>query len=211
MGTKRTGKRKYLFLHLACLGLLPFIIFGCLYFSKKTQGRQLLEQGMDQMISQRYEASMTSNLAVLNQFPDNLADQALFQIGQLCAHPENPNRNYEKALGSFNKILDGFPESPLKPQAQIWVLFVKDVIDKERNLGILNLKNASLEKTIERQKIEISNLQKKIDERSKDDLIVSLKKKVAEQQAEIDQLLEQIEKLKRVDLRIEEKKQKIMQ
>jgi hypothetical protein len=166
---------------------------------------------MDQMISRRYEASMTSNVTVLNQFPDKLADRAYFQIGLLCALPENPNRNYEKSLDSFNKILSGFPESPLKPQAQLWVLFVKDVFDKEQQLEILNDRNALLEKTVEQQKIEISILQKKIGARKKDDRIVSLEKKVVEQRAEIDQLLEQIEKLKRVDLRIEEKKQKIMQ
>lgn len=211
MGTKRSWKRKYLFLHLACLALLPIIILGCLHFSKKAQGRQLLEQGMDQMLSHRYEASLTSNITVLNQFPDKLADQALFQIGLLYAHPENPNRNYEKSLNSFNRILDGFPESPLRPQAQLCILFVKDVTEKEQQLAMLNGRNASLEKTIEQHKTEISILQKKIEERKKDEMIASLEKKVAEQRSEIDQLLEQIEKLKRVDLRIEEKKQKIME
>ena len=211
MDTKRTGKRKYLFLHLACLIILPFVIIGCLHFSKTTQGRQLLEQGMEQMVSRRYEASMTSNLTVLNQFPDKLADRAYFQIGLLCALPENPNQSYEKSLESFNQILSDFPESPLRPQAQLWVLFLEDVADKEQQLGILNGRNALLEKTVGQQKTEISILQKKIEARKKNDRIVSLEKKVAEQRAEIDQLLEQIEKLKRVDLRIEEKKQKIMQ
>ena len=166
---------------------------------------------MDQMVSHRYEASMTNSLTVLNQFPEDLADRAFFQIGLLYAHPENPSRNYEKSLDSFNKILDGFPESPLRPQAQLWVQFVKDVIDKERKLGELNSKNASLEKTVEQQRTEIFILHKELEESKNEDLMVSLEKKIAEQQAEIENLLEQIEKLKRVDLKIEEKKQKIMQ
>lgn len=211
MGTKRTGKRKYLFLYLACLGLLPFIIFGCLHLNKKTQDRQLLQEGMDQMISRQYEASMKSNLTVLNQFPDSLTDQALFQMGLLFAHPDNPNRNYKKSLDYFNKILNGFPESPLRPQAQLWILFVKDVTEKEQHLAALNGRNSLLEKTVEQKKSEISILQKKIAESKQDDRVLSLKKRVEEQQVEIDQLLEQIEKLKRVDLRIEEKKQKIME
>ena len=111
MGTKQTRKRKYFFLHLTCLGLLPFIIFGCLHFSKKLQGQQLLEEGMEQMVNRQYAASMTKNLTVLNSFPHTLADQALFQIGLLYAQPENPNQDYEKSLESFNKILNGFPES----------------------------------------------------------------------------------------------------
>ena len=210
MGTKQTGRRKYLFLHLACLGLLPFVIFGCLHFSKKLQGQQLLEEGMDQMVSRQYEASMAKNLTVLNNFPHSLADQALFQIGLLYAHPENPNQNYEKSLGSFNEILNGFSESRLRHQAQLWVVFIRDVIDKERKIGIINNKNVSLERIVEQQKIEITILQKKVETIKNVDLIAALEKAVDKQKKEINQLLEQIEKLKRVDLGIEEKKQKIL-
>ena len=166
---------------------------------------------MDQMASRQYEASMAKNLAVLNNYPHSLADQALFQIGLLYAHPENPNQNYEKSLGSFNKIINGFAESPLRRRAQLWVLFIRDVIDKERKIGKLNTKNVSLERSVEQQKIEITILQKKIETRKNVDLIVSLEKTVGEQKKEINQLMDQIEKLKRVDLRMEEKKQKILQ
>ena len=90
-------------------------------------------------------------------------------------------------------------------------MFIRDVIDKERKIGILNNKNVSLERTVEQQKIDITILQKKIETRKNADLIVSLEKTVDEQKKEINQLLDQIEKLKRVDLGIEEKKQKILQ
>jgi len=211
MGTKQNRKREYLFLHLTCIGILPFVIFGCLHFSKKMQGQQLLEEGMDQMVSRHYQAAMAKNLTVLNKFPHSLADQALFQIGLIYAHPENPNQNYEKSLESFIKILDEFSESRLRHQAQLWVHFLRDVIDKERKIGILDNKNVSLGRTVERQKAKITNLQKKIETRKTVDLIVSLEKTVDEQKKEINQLLDQIEKLKRVDLGIEEKKQKILQ
>ena len=211
MGAKQIGKRKYFFLHFACLGLLPFVIFGCLHFSKKLQGQQLLEEGMDLLASRQYEASLAKNLTVLNEFPNSLADQALFQIGLLYAHPHNPQKNYDKSLGSFNKILNGFPESRLRHPAQLWALFIGDVIDKEREIGILNNKKLSLEGTVEQKNIEITLLQKKIETGKNADLIVSLEKTVDEQKKEIHQLLELIEKLKRVDLGIEEKKQKILQ
>ena len=166
---------------------------------------------MTQLVGRHYEASLAKNLTVLNSFPHSLADEALFQLGLLYAHPENPNQDYEKSLGSFNKIINEFSESRIRHQAQLWVLFIRDGIEKERKIGMLNKKKISLQRTVEHQKIEISNLQKKIKARKNGDLIVSLEKKVDEQNKEINQLLEQIEKLKRVDLRIEEKKQKIMQ
>ena len=166
---------------------------------------------MDQMVSRQYEASMAKNLTVLNSFPHSLADQALFQIGLLYAHPQNPNQNYEKSLGSFNKILNEFSESRLRHQTQLWVLFIRDAIDKERKIGILNSKIVSLQRTVDQQNLEITILQKNIETRKNVDVIVALEKTVDEQKKEIDQLLDQIEKLKRVDLRIEEKKQTILQ
>ena len=136
---------------------------------------------MDLMASRQYEASLAKNLTVLNEFPNSLADQALFQRGLLYAHPENPKQNYEKSLGSFNKILNGFSESRLRPQAQLWVLFIRDVMDKEREIGILKNKKLSLQGTVDQQKIEITMLQKKIEAGKNADLIVSLEKTVAEQ------------------------------
>ena len=211
MGTKQTWKRKHLFLHLAGIGLLPFVIFGCLHFSETHQGQKLLDEGMDQMVNRQYEASMEKNLSVLNSYPASLADQALFQLGLLYAHPGNPNQDYEKSLGSFNKIINEFSKSRLRYQAQLWVLYISDDIEKEQKINMLNKKKVSLQSTVDQQKIEISNLQKKVEARKNVDLIVFLEKKVDEQKKEINQLLDQIEKLKRVDLRIEEKKQKIMQ
>ena len=181
MGTKQTGKGEYVFFHFARLGLLPFAIFGCLHFSEKLQGQQLLEEGMDQLLSGHYEASMAKSLAVLNNYPDSIADQALFQMGLLYAHPQNPNRNCEKSLEYFDRILDGFPESRLRQPAQLWVLFIRDVSEKEQKVRIKNKKNLSLQRTVERQKIDIANLQKKIEagnneDVNNEDVIVSLEK-----------------------------------
>ena len=163
------------------------------------------------MADRQYEASMAKNLTVLNNFPNSIADQALFQMGLLYAHPENPNQNYQKSLGAFNKILNEYPESHLRHQAQLWVLFIEDAIDKKQKIGILNKEKVSLASAVEQQQIEITLLQNKIVPRKNVDLIDSLEKTVDEQKKEITQLLEQIEKLKRVDLKIEEEKQKILQ
>jgi hypothetical protein len=166
---------------------------------------------MAEMTDRQYEASMAKNLTVLNKFPHSLNDQALFQMGLLYAHPENPNQNYQKSLGAFNKILNEYSKSRLRHQAQLWVLIVEDAIDKKQKIGILDKEKISLTRAVEQQQIEIAILQKKLVTRENVDLIDSLENTVAEQKQEITQLLEQIEKLKRVDLKIEEEKQKILQ
>ena len=211
MGTKQIRERKYFFLHFACLGLISFVIFGCLHFSNKLQAQKLLEESLVEMTDRQYEASMAKNVTVLNNFPHSLTDQALFQMGLLYAHPENPNQDYQKSLGAFNKILNEHSQSRLRHQALLWVLIVEDAIDKKQKIGTLDKEKISLTRTVEQQQIEMAILQKKLVTRENVDLIDSLEDTVAEQKQEITELLEQIEKLKRVDLKIEEEKQKILQ
>ncbi|MBW2366672.1 MAG: hypothetical protein JRH15_02175 [Deltaproteobacteria bacterium] len=126
MGGKQAWKGKHLFLHLTCLGLFPFFIFGCVHFPKTLQGRQLLKESMAQLVNRQYEASMANSLTVLKEFPDSLADQAHFQIGLLYASPENPNQDYKKSMASLNKVLNRASKRKPRDQAQLWVPFIRD-------------------------------------------------------------------------------------
>jgi len=180
MGTKRTRKRKHFFLYLACLVAVFFAISGCLCFSKKWQGEQHLAKARSFITRGEYEAALQESKTVLNKFPKSLADQALFQMGLIYAHPENPNPNYLKSLESFQRIVISFNESSLRDNAQIWVLLIRQIVDKEKEIGILNDKNVLLEKTVRAEKKKIKNLH------------------------------DQIEELKCVDLGIEEKKREVM-
>ena len=174
------------------------------------EGQQMLEKAMDQLVRHQYAASIENNLAVLNTYPPALADQALFQIGICYALPGNPQQDYRKSLGSFNKVISEFPASRRKVQSQLWVRFIQDASDKTKEIAALKKANVSLGNAVIQQKIDIKVLQKKIDATRDTDLVMSLEKIIDGQKKEIEQLLEQIEKLKRVDLGIEEKKQKIL-
>jgi uncharacterized coiled-coil protein SlyX len=210
MGKKYTWTGQHLLLYLTGLMILPFAILGCLHSSKKPQGELLLAKSMDKMLSGQYDEAMEENFAVLNKYSNGLADQVLFQIGLLYACPENPNQDYQHALNAFNKILIGFPESPYRGQAQVWVLFIRNLSEKDREIDLLNGKVVSLERSVEEQKNSINHLQDQIEKLKGSEVIASLEKTINEQKKEITRLREQIEKLKSVDLGIEEKKQKVL-
>jgi tetratricopeptide (TPR) repeat protein len=189
MGRKRTRKRKHFFLYLACLITVFFVISGCLHFPipKEWQGEQHLEKARSLIARGEYEAALQESKTVLSKFPKSLAAQALFQMGLIYVHPENPNLNYQKSLESFQRIVTAFHGSDLRDDAQIWVLLIRQIVDEEKEIGNLKEKNASLEKTVRADKKNIKYLQKKIK-----------------------YLQDQIEELKRVDMGIEEKKREIM-
>lgn len=169
-----------------------FGILGCTHFPKKWQGEQRLARARVLMTKGDYQASLRENKEVLRLFLQTLGDQALFQMGLIYAHPENPNLDYQKSLECFQRLIKEFPQSDLGNKAKIWVLFLQEIIDKDKEIGRLNEKIGLLEKVLEEKEKRINTLQSQI----------------RELQAQIENLKGQIEQLKEIDLGIEEKKRK---
>jgi tetratricopeptide (TPR) repeat protein len=180
MGRERARKRQHLFLYFTCFVIIPFAVGGCLHWPKKWQGEQHLVEARHLMTGGNYDAALAENQTILDQYPQSLADQALFMMGQIYAHPENPNNDYQKSLEYFQRIARAYPESELKDDARLWVLIIFQIIDKEKEIQQLNEKIGPLEQTVEIQKIKLNRLQ------------------------------DQLEKLKNIDLKIEEEKRKVM-
>jgi tetratricopeptide (TPR) repeat protein len=227
MGEEHTWKRKHLFFCCACCLSALFGLIGCIQPAKESQGRQNLkeveslresdrfEASMQQtrqgkqnlreaetlMGSGEYEASMQETLSVLEAHPMTLGDQALFLMGLLNAHPENPQADYDKAIVCFERIIREFPLSEKKEEARLWFLTLRH---REEELGQLRMKVKGIEQASEAKEKKLKSLQEELEERER---------KLTEEQNEIDQLrnrvaeLEaQLSKLKNVDLTIEKKK-----
>lgn len=194
MGRKRTQKRHHLFLYIACFMIVLSGIFGCLsspkkniYFPEKLQAEQQLMRSKVLMEKGDFPGALKKAEDVYKEFPKTYGSQALFQIGLIYAHPENPGLDYKKSseyLDELSKRSD-FDKSSIKDETLILSHFLEKSIKKETNgkeekIKILNGKVAKLKR-------EVSNLESQI---------VDLKN--------------QIKQLKEIDLKIEEKKREVM-
>jgi tetratricopeptide (TPR) repeat protein len=54
-------------------------------------------------------------------------DEALFNLGLVYAHSENPQKDYKKSLFYFQRLLKEFPRSPLTEEARMWVGVLEDI------------------------------------------------------------------------------------
>jgi outer membrane protein assembly factor BamD (BamD/ComL family) len=63
------------------------------------------------------------------------ADDALFYMGLIYAHYDNPKKDYAKARGIFEKVIKQHPQSLLVEQAKVWA-GVLDVIEKSKQVDI---------------------------------------------------------------------------
>ena len=62
-------------------------------------------------------------------------DAAVFHMGLIFAHPNNPKKDNKRAIGYFSRVIKSYPESPWLEQAKIWV-GVLDGVEKLKQVDI---------------------------------------------------------------------------
>jgi outer membrane protein assembly factor BamD (BamD/ComL family) len=83
-----------------------------------------------------YEGALEENQKILSKHPNRYpGDEALFSMGLIYAHYGNPKKDYKKSISFFQKIVEGYPKSPLTEQAKIWIE-VLQVIEKSKQVDI---------------------------------------------------------------------------
>ena len=123
MGGKCTGKRKRVFIYYTCLLVTSLLGTGCstVFNSKKgTEAYRLLFRAEELMTEGKYEVALekTDKALSLSLFGPP-GDYALFRMGLLWAHPDNPQKDYKRSLICFERLIKEFPESELRIRTEI--------------------------------------------------------------------------------------------
>ena len=153
MGGKQSRRGKHFYISAA--GLILSLLLGCAAAGDLIPwgGRdgqccclELFEEG-GAVDRERFNAALSENLDRLSGRPDGRGmDEALFRLGLIYSHPENPARNFEQARRYFEMLVARYPESCLEEQAGIWIS-VLDVIEKSKQVDIdIEEKKKELEK-----------------------------------------------------------------
>jgi tetratricopeptide (TPR) repeat protein len=89
-------------------------------FAGLERAAQLFKQG-------DYEGALKENQGVLSLAGKNPpGDRALFNMGLIYAHAENPKRDYENSLLFFSNIIMDYPQSPLADEVKIWTQVLRE-------------------------------------------------------------------------------------
>jgi chaperonin cofactor prefoldin len=209
MGSKRAGKRKHFFLCLACSIVISLVMDGCVHFHVNKEGEENFERARSLMRQGAFEASLRLTQEVLRRYPQSQGDNALFQMGLIYAHPQNPNSDYQKSLGYFERLKREFPRSDLRSDAELWILVLKEISEKDKDIEILKkIWNQKAKEVAEKQE-EVNRLRNQME--SLKNQTKSLEDQTGELGQQIKDLQKQIKQLKEIDLGIEEKKRDALQ
>lgn len=204
MGQERSGKGEHLLLCLAFCVSISLWLCGCALPVKQWQGEYALREAKELREKGDYSASEKKTLGVLEDFPQTMGDEALFQLGLIYALPKNPKADYEKSKLYFEKLLTLHPESKRKEEAAAWSSAVTRIARSEREILELQKKSNLLEQTADARGKRLKQLQDELDSRENEarehrDTVRLLQNRVAE-------LESQLAKFKNIDLSIEQKK-----
>lgn len=114
--------------------------------------RESLRRGQEALAQSDYEGSLNEYQRVLILSPGRRpADEALFYMGLIYAHPGNPKKDYAKALGSFRSLIRDYPQSRRIEQAKVWV----GVLEANEKLTQANEKLSEMLERLKKVDMEI--------------------------------------------------------
>jgi L,D-peptidoglycan transpeptidase YkuD (ErfK/YbiS/YcfS/YnhG family) len=128
---RQRGKGVYLRLFFVCLIITPFVICGCTYIDKGFQTRSISQEANDFFNQGKYEASLSKYEQIIEKNPA-VADRVLFEMGIIYAHPRNEQKDYQKSLNCFQKIVRDYPDSEFRQDSQMMILQIHNVIIKDK-------------------------------------------------------------------------------
>jgi len=202
MGKKQAWQRKLFFLHLASFLVMLIGLQGC-QLPLKTQVNKSIKDAKMLTAQGDYESSVRLYEETLNRFPRH-GDQALLQIGLIYAYPDNPNRNYQKSIQSFQKILLEYPASNVREEAVILASLIQQMQDNEEEINRLKIKNEYEQKARFERYRQMNKLQDNVSKSDKKSAVLT--KQIKQLKAQIEQYKKQVDKFKEVDLEIEKLK-----
>ena len=197
MGRKPIGTGKHIYF---CLALLIFFSACSMLTesSRRREMRELLASGNNSFARGDYDGALKTFEHVLGMGQGQPpSDAAIYGMGLVYAHPQNPGGNRQKAIGSFNRVIANFPASPWTEPAKIWVELLNEA---EKSRAEIEKSRRMLEKS--RQEIETTRLQV---EESKQE-IEKTRLELEKSRQEIEKSKQMIQKSRQVDIEIEQKR-----
>jgi len=125
-----------------------------------------------------YIAALEENERIISRSAKNgIRGQALFNIGLIYAHVENPQRDPEKALQAFKAVIKEYPRGPLTGEAKVLVGILQEKEKLTRVIGKLKQENEGLSQQAKQLKGEKQELNRMIEKFKQVDIEVEQKKK----------------------------------
>jgi outer membrane protein assembly factor BamD (BamD/ComL family) len=160
MGKKQSGRREHLYVLFACIIIISILICGCAHFYERFATKPDFKEANDLMKRGNYKASLSKYEQIIVQFPEE-GDRVLFEMGVIYAFPRNQQKDYQKSLECFQKIIKDYPESKYRQGSNLMIFLINEFTKQRKQIDKLERQVEEFEKKIEQMKEVDMNLKEK--------------------------------------------------
>ncbi len=145
-----------------CLIMAPMLLSGCSHFKDARQMKTTFAEANDLFHQGSHAASLDKYSEILEKFPAK-ADRALFEMGFIHAHPKNEQKDYQKSLECFQKLIKDYPGSEYRQNSEMMIFNIRNVALKDTTIAAQQAQIETLQHKVQGKENEIVTLQKTIE------------------------------------------------
>jgi tetratricopeptide (TPR) repeat protein len=145
-----------------CLMMATMLIPGCSHFNDGRQFNTTFAEANDLFHQGSHAAALDKYSEIIEKYPAK-ADMALFEMGIIHAHPKNPQKDYQKSLECFQKLIKDYPGSEYRQNSEMMIFNIRNVVLKDTTISAQQVQIETLQQKVQGKENEIATLQKTIE------------------------------------------------
>jgi len=142
--------------------MASMLICGCSHYNDGRQAKRTFAEANDLFHQGSYTASLAKYSEIIDKYPA-MADRVLFETGIIYAHPKNEQKDYQKSLESFQKLIKDYPGSEYRQNSEMMIFNIRNVALKDKTIASQQGQIETLQHEVQGKEIEIATLQKTIE------------------------------------------------
>ena len=122
--------------------------------------RSAFKEANDFFSQGNYKASLGKYQQIIEKDPA-AGDRVLFEMGIIYAYPGNEQKDYQKSLECFQKLIKDYPESGYRKDSELMIFNINNVIVKDKTIATQQAQIEALRQEVQSRGDEISYPAKK--------------------------------------------------
>ena len=162
MDKKQSRRGEHLYFFFTCVIITPILICGCSHFYEGYLAKPAFEEANDFFSQGSYKTSLSKYEQIIVKYP-TAGDRVLFEMGVIYAYPRNQQKDYQKSLECFQKLIKDYPGSGYRQDSEVMISLINDVTSKDKRIITQQTQIETLEQEVKSKGNEIITQQKKIE------------------------------------------------
>src|SRR4030066_935587 len=144
------------------LMMAPILLSGCSHLNDGRQAKTTFAEANDLFHQGSYTASLDKYSEITEKYPA-MADRVLFEMGIIYAHSKNEQKDYQKSLECFQKLIKDYPGSEYRQNSEMMIFNIRNVGLKDTTIAAPQVQIETLQHKLQGKENEIVTRQKTIE------------------------------------------------